>query len=416
VLWLAGLGCLWLPVLDDPPLRSGAYVQDVTTSSAVVAMVTPEPVALTCVVRDPSGSVVATVSDASVRRRHSLAVDGLLPGTSYSFQLRADDGQQVDGGALRTAPAGDEAPVEFAFVGDSGGLPWWIWLQNAPIAYLPARWGWLPAGRAVTAIGRSIASHGPQFVLHLGDVVYPWGRNAQYTDGFFRPFAAVLRNAPMYAVIGNHDQMDCGGLQLLENFRMPHAWLTGDGRCFSFAWGAVRIIGIDCNTDRLGGTLQIGHPAMDYLARELGAATEPWIVVASHFPMRSQSRQRNRGDLLLHLLPLLRESGVSLYLSGHDHCYQRFPGAGDGGDGVPSIVSGGGGKSLYEVRPDPRVVVESAYHWCGVEVHGARMSIRSHRTDGSLIDAVDLRLPAGGELERIRARSPARAMRIERCQ
>ena len=34
---MLGFGCLWLPVCDDPPLQTSAYLQDVTTDSAVVA-------------------------------------------------------------------------------------------------------------------------------------------------------------------------------------------------------------------------------------------------------------------------------------------------------------------------------------------------------------------------------------------
>ncbi len=135
------------------------------------------------------------------------------------------------------------------------------------------------------------------------------------------------------------------------------------------------------------------------------------MLVASHFPMRSQSRQRNRGDLLLHLLPTLQEHRITAYLSGHDHCYQRYEGSGDADP--PLVVSGGGGKSLYDVRPDPRFVVESAYHWCSAEAVGAKLTIRAHRLDGSLIDTLELGLPAGAALEAVRRRNPARAARIE---
>jgi acid phosphatase type 7 len=414
-LWLVGFGCLWLPVLEEPPLRTGAYVQDVTTDAGAVAMVTAAPRLLSCVVRDALGATVARVTDASARRRHDLRITGLLPATKYAYELvDSGSGDVLDRGCLKTAPGDDRAPVRFAFLGDSGGLPWWVWLQRAPAVYLPARWNWLPDSSHVSGVGAAVAAYAPDFVLHLGDVVYPWGRNAQYTDGFFRPFAAVLRQAPMYAVIGNHDAMDSDGLQLLANFRLPRNGPTGDGRCFSFAWGPVRVIGLDCNVDRLGGQFTGDHPAVEFLLRELRGCSEPWIVVASHFPLRSQSRARNRGDLLVGLLPALRDHRVSLYLSGHDHCYQRLGGAGDPlGDGVPLVVSGGGGKSLYDVRPDPRWVLESTYHWCSAEAQGAALTIRSHRLDGTLVDAFDLRLPTGDDLAAIRRHNPARATRIE---
>lgn len=413
ILWLAGFGCLWLNLLDAPPLRSGAYVQDVGGGEATVAMITPDPRRLACVVRDEAGAEVCRIEAPDARRRHALRASGLGDGRRYHYALvDAASGEEVDAGSFATPPADDAAPVRFAFVGDSGGLPGWIWLQRAPILHLPARWGWLPDGQAITAIGAAMAEHRPAFVLHLGDVVYPKGQNIHYTNGFFRPFAEVLRHTAYYPVIGNHDAMDDDGRQLLANFHLPRSAQTGDERCFSFAWGAVRVIGLDLNADRLGGLVEAGHPAIEFLQSELRVCSEPWVVVASHFPIRSQSRQRHRGDLQLHLLPVLREHAVSLYLAGHDHCYQRF-GPGWQEDAPPLIVSGGGGKSLYDVRPDADVVVESAYHWCSADVAGPRLTVRAHGMDGATLDELVLELPHGAALEAVRRQNPRRAERIE---
>ncbi|MBL9076251.1 MAG: metallophosphoesterase [Planctomycetes bacterium] len=411
-LWLAGFGCLWIHAFDDPPLATGAYVQDVRGDAATLAMVTAAPQRVGGTVRDDAGAVVAELAAPSARRRHALRAEGLRAGRNYTYELRdAGNGALLDRGGFRTPPADDRAPVRFAFLGDSGGLPGWIWLQRTALLQLPARLGWLPDGAEVTAIGAAVAAWRPDFVLHLGDVVYPKGQHAHYASGFFRPFAGVMRDAPLYAVLGNHDQMDSAGLQMLANLRLPPSDQTGDGRGFSFAWGPVRIVGLDCNIDRIGDHFAADHPALEFLAEQLAVATEPWIVVASHFPLRSQSRQRNRGDLLLHLLPSLRDHQVSLYLSGHDHCYQRrdaLPPAGE----PPLVVSGGGGKSLYEVRPGEGFVVESAYHWCSAEVRGDRLRVEAHGIDGRQIDAFEVGLPDGEQLAALGRSHPARAARI----
>ena len=412
LLWVLGFGCLWLPVCDDPPLQTGAYLQDVTATSAIVSMINPSPVRLRCRVVDDQGAEVGVVDSGDARRRHALRISGLSPGAHYRYQLLDQAGQLRDEGDFRTASTDDAAPVRFAFVGDSGGQPWWVWLQDAPILHLPARWQWLPTSSVVTEIGARIAAFQPDFLLHLGDVIYPWGMHAHYSSGFFRPFGEVLRHAPVYPVLGNHDVMDAGGMQLLANFQLPDAGVTGDGRMFSVAHGAVRVIGLDCNAD-LGGTLFTAeHPAYALLQRELRTRTEPWIVVVTHFPMRSGSRQRDRGDLLVSMLPLLQSGGVSLYLSGHDHCYQRFGGMAPGD--LPLIVSGAGGKSLYEVHPHPRAaVLQSQYHWCSAEVTPERLRVRAHSLGGDLIDTVDVPRLAGEQLEAVRKINPGRAQRIE---
>jgi hypothetical protein len=198
---------------------------------------------------------------------------------------------------------------------------------------------------------------------------------------------------------------------------MPASEPTGDGRFFSFARGPVRVIGLDCNIDRTSSAFDALHPGATFLAKELATRTEPWIVVATHFPMRTQSRQTyDRADLLLHMLPMLQEQGVSLYLSGHDHCYQRFGGGGDT-ETVPLVVSGGGGKDLYAVRPSSRAAkLASVHHWCSVEARDGGLTVQANGLDGAVVDRFVLELPMGPALAAIRVRNVARAERIDRLR
>jgi hypothetical protein len=416
-MWLAAFGCLWLPVCDDPPLHSDAYLVDVTTDGAAIGLITRAPLRVQATVRDAAGAVVARIDEDAPRRRHSFVVSGLQPAAIFDYELTGEGGASWRG-HIRTAPREDRAPVKFVFLGDSGDQPWWVWMQTSPALYWPARWGWFGGASAVTQVGAAVAGYHPDFVLHLGDVVYPKGRNGHYWSGFFLPFEAALRDAPFYAVLGNHDLMDTGGLQCLANLRADSPAYRGDGRNFTFARGPVRVIALDFNSEFTGERVEPGHPALTYLLAQLAKCEEPWIVVASHFPIRSQSRQGNRADLLLSLLPELSAYGVSLYMSGHDHCYQRF--GEPGGDQPVLVVSGGGGKELYEVHPVQRgphaVALAKAWHWCSAETAGDRLRVQAHGLDGLLIDQFELRLPAGELLERIRARSAARASRIERLR
>lgn len=414
LLWLAGFGCLWINVFDDPPLRTGPYVQNVTPRSAVVAVVAATPEVRTLHVQDDAGAPVASI-ESGAARRHALRVEGLEPGRRYRYTMVGPDGSE-EGGSFRTAPDGDRAPVRFAFCGDSGDQPWWVWLQRTPLFHLPSRLQVLPTKGAVTEVGAAMAAFAPDFALHLGDVIYPKGQQGHYSSGFFRPFAELIRNAPVYPVLGNHDVMDAAGQQFLVNFHLPESDVTGDERCYSFAWGAVRVVVLDCNTHYAGDRYEEGHPSSEFLLEQLRSCSEPWVVVASHYPMRSASRQRNRGDLLAVMLPQLAEYHVSLYLSGHDHCYQRFgpsetlP--------TPLVVSGGGGKRLYEISESPleRVgakALAQAYHWCSVSVEGGKLTLVAHGIDGDELDRLELAAPSGDALERLRSINPGRAARID---
>jgi hypothetical protein len=411
-LWAAAFGLLWTNVCDDPPLTSGAFLQHVTADGVTVAKILAAPGRCDLSVYDATGVVVAAVTSEG-RRRHALVVTGLPPVSRFRWTLAS--GGETEEGTFRTGGEPDSATIRFACLGDSGAQPWWVWLQRTPLLHWPARWDWFACSGPVRQVGAAVAGYEPDFVLHLGDVIYPKGQHAHYRTGFFSPFAAALRKAPFYAVVGNHDVLDAGGLQLLANYRMPANEVTGDARCLSFARGPLRILGIDCNAALGGAPFGAGHPSYEFLRRELAQCTEPWIVVASHFPMRSASRQGPRADLLLSVLPELAAHQVQLYLSGHDHCYQRF---GQPEDGEPVlVVSGGGGKDLYDEAvgyqgPRPARFAKS-FHWCSVEVAGRVLKLRCQGLDGAEIDNLVLRLPTGESLARMRAANPGRARRID---
>ena len=231
----AAFGALWLNVADDPPLRTAAYVMDVAPTAATVGLITAAPAASELTVRDEAGAVVATASVPGPQRRHQLRVAGLQPGRRYVYDV-ASGGERY-AGVLRTPAGTPDEPVRFAVLGDSGGQPWWVWLQRTPLWHWPARLGWFADAGPVTQMGKALAAWQPDFVVHLGDVIYPKGQQAHYMSGFFRPFAPVLRDAPFYAALGNHDVMDAGGRQLLANLRTDEQIAATGGRNLSVARG-----------------------------------------------------------------------------------------------------------------------------------------------------------------------------------
>lgn len=391
-LGLAGAGALFLPVWPDPPLRADPFVANVQMHSVVLACILGSPARITATVRPVDGSAPPREKKAErPRRRHELCFEGLQPDTRYRFEVRDGAGGRLGEGSFRTAPPPGTGRVRFCVVGDSGGQPWWTWLQDTPALWLPARLDWLPVREEVARIGEAMAREAPDLWFHVGDVVYPWGMHRHYRAGFFRPFADLLTRAPCYAVLGNHDVVLDQGRPLLRNLVLPTNPVSGDERFWSVSFGPIRVVGLDLNHE-----VTAADPALRVLERELAGSREPWRVVITHFPYRSSSRQGDRLDLVEHLLPALVRSKVDLVFAGHDHNYQRFgdPRAVDPADRMVLVVTGGGGKSLYELKEDPRVQARrKGYHFCRVDVDPRSLRLSAIDPDGRVFDTLELHKP-----------------------
>jgi hypothetical protein len=68
--------------------------------------------------------------------------------------------------------------------------------------------------------------------------------------------------------------------------------------------------------------------------------------------------------------PLLVRNGVNVVFSGHEHLYERVAPQ----HGIAFFVSGGGGRSLYDVHPSEfDEVAISGHHFMVVEIAGDRL-------------------------------------------
>jgi hypothetical protein len=368
---LAGVGGLW--IAGPPPLETGVYVQRVTTDGATIAKVDEHARRLTVRIwaeGDEANPIV--VSEDAVVVEHAIRVNGLRQGTRYEFVLEAD-GVRVDEGTFRTAPVGDDVPVRFAAVGDSGQLPWWYNMHRMGWSRIRPALAWTSTPQQ-WHVADWIDAQDLHFFVHLGDIVYWRQLREAHEEAFFRPFASMLRDTPLYALIGNHDVPRDGGPPPFENlFHNPSPKGVGrPNRNFTAAWGSVRLIGLDVvDPDWEKG------PVRGWLEKTLSAATEPWIVVATHAPCFTAYQKRTEAPALRDVLyPLLAKHGVDLVMSGDDHHFVRFKPSSP--DGPIQVVVGAGGKSLYEVKQHDTRVAASASTWSFlfVEATGLRLDVR----------------------------------------
>ena len=330
---LAVPGTVWdLPVMatwtDDP------------SSTATLAFERPVPCTALLRYEQVDRSAVLAVPQDVPSYRHIYDIRGLRPGTTYSYSVSASDGY-AQTGTFRTAPRPGDTNAAFSFI-----------LHNDLQGGIDVQ--------AAAAVADAIAAHEPDrlFVLSTGDL----GDNrfsSDYPDcvlswqRFFAATSNELASSIFLPVAGNHDEPENPGSFWYRVLEHP-----GDGRDFSFDIGPVRFIALAASEDEI--------PARTgWLARELQAAasdsTVRWIIPVFHRPPYSWGEREGQAQVRDLWAPLFTRYEASLVLSGHAHAYQRLHPV----DGVPYLVSAGGGGRLYPVDPGrPEIAfATSCYHY-----------------------------------------------------
>jgi predicted phosphodiesterase len=344
----------------QPPPRQ-PYVQNVSASSAVIAWVSEEPDA-GLVEYGETPQLGRKGVDAQVGRRHAVTLPGLSPASTYYYRVAEADGA-FEMARFRTAPEGEDSRFAFAVIGDSG------------------------RGRKnQLAVAALLERLKPDLMLHTGDVVYPSGEERHYDRRFFVPYGRLLKEVPIFPVLGNHDLERGNGAAYLNNFHLPRNDPQGTGRYYSFDWGNAHFVALNSelyHEDRSGNP----EEQKVWLERDLRETHQPWKIVYFHRPIYSSSKHGSDERIREDLEPVLIRQGVDLVFSGHDHTYERTRPI----CGVTYVLSGGGGKGLYPAgRSEWTAFSKSTHHAVVVRIDGERLSLEAVEPDGTVIDRADL--------------------------
>lgn len=252
---------------------------------------------------------------------HEVRLSGLQPDTRYWYAV--GDGETIAYGGgeedwFVTAPEpGAARAVRFWVQGDAGrALPTTLagrdavleWIARHPREGLPFLDLWLTTG----------------------DNAYRYGRNSEFQQHLFEPYAKLLANIPYVPVHGNHDARRWAFYNI---FTFPERGEaggvpSGSEHFFSFDYGPVHFVILDSHaTDR-----SVGGEMYNWLQRDLAATGQPWLIALFHHPPYSKGSHDSddagdsRGRMIEmreNFLPLLEGAGVDLVLSGHSHVYER---------------------------------------------------------------------------------------------
>jgi len=244
-------------------------------------------------------------------------------------------------------------------------------------------------------------------LINTGDLVNSGERDDEW-QRFFEIEQPLLARMPLYPALGNHDldadRRSLAGWQRWIVHRRGPARASPAGTALAVEHGNALFLVLDDMLDLEPGPVATARQPADSATISAAqllfvedalrrAAADPRIqhrIVIVHAGPFTIVPRRAGSAALRQLLPLLRENGVELLISGHDHHYAH----GVDASGLHYVVSGGGGAPLYEVgkapQPQPAagalLKTESSYHYLVVDVAGPQLSVTARRVDGTLIE------------------------------
>ncbi|MEO8701473.1 MAG: metallophosphoesterase family protein [Kofleriaceae bacterium] len=331
------------------------YLQQVTTTSAIVGWTSTSPDGEYLDVTQPDGTAVASIP-ATLEGDHQLwaRIAGLLPDTIYCYEV-GDGETLVSRTGFRTAPTADTTePVRFLAFGDSGG-----------------------GGSDQYALLEQMALFPYRLMIHTGDIAYDDGTLGQFESNVFHVYADLFRSIPFFPAAGNHEYNSSSSAAPFRSvFALPD---MGGEKWYSFDWGPIHFAALDTEADY---TTQ-----MTWLDQDLAATTLPWKVVYMHRPPYSSGEHGSDTGLRAKLAPVVEQHHVQLVLSGHDHDYERMQLQ----NGVQYLVTGGGGKGTRNVGTSSFTEISvEVIHFVYVEVAGDAMTLHAIDATGTEFDSVVL--------------------------
>jgi len=375
------------------PVTKGPWIQKVTPTSAVVRVEVDPPGPATLelgmsAAGTGDGGSGRVLTSAGTTALHSFLVDNLDPATRYAFTVRAHGAPKY--GAVTTAPRDDSgAPFRFLVYGDN---------RSDDAAH--------------AAVVRSMASVASDFLVNTGDLVEHGGSPSQWQT-FFDIEAPLTRERCIFSCVGNHELVDGSGIEYVKYFGPAE---LPPGAVGSADAGAALAAPTVLSPDQLNGTFRWSNArfflvngmvsyksgaSRAWLEKVLAEADDEkglvWrIVVTHHGPWSSGPHGDN---LQLHdanVPQILKAHKVDLVLAGHDHIYER-----GFADGMPYIVSGGGGAPTYRIKqkgPFSRRS-ESVRHFVEASASAVAIQFAATRPDGTVIERCGLRKNEGWDCD-----------------
>ena len=261
-------------------------------------------------------------------RLHAVTPHTSLPhdGRDYYYRVRSGDLVLADGVALRTPRAAHQRWRAVVY-GDFG------------THVSPNR-----------TLGLAIHALHPDLQLTVGDNNQRDGAPGDYDPQWFRPFAEVMRYAPIMPALGNHDWPSREGFWMQEYFSLPQNGPAEPAglleKNYSFDYGSVHFAVIDTEYFEKGRTAEMAA-IRDWLQADLAATSKPWKIVILHRPpYTSLGNHGPQARVREYICPVMEAAGVQIVFQGHNHLYERSQPI----NGIRYLTVGGTAVSTYPIK------------------------------------------------------------------
>ncbi len=321
ILSLAGL--LAFAASAAPRLTRQPYLQMATPQSMVVRWRTDQLALGWVRFGLTPESLTRLASHSGKLTDHVVQLTGLQPATRYYYDVGFGTNQWfIATGAVDSfvtpPPPGPARPTRIWVLGDSGTAN----LNQALVRDAFYIWS---------------GNKTPDLWLMLGDNAYSTGTDLQYQKGVFDVYTGLLRSAPLWPTLGNHDAGSANSptqsgvyydLFTLPTLGQAGGLPSGTEAYYSFDFAHIHFICLDSqDTDR-----SPGGAMAQWLKADLESTARDWIVCFFHHPPYtkgghdSDSLKDSGGRMVQmreNILPILEAGGVDLVLTGHSHDYER---------------------------------------------------------------------------------------------
>lgn len=221
------------------------------------------------------------------------------------------------------------------------------------------------------------------FVCHTGDMV---GDGSQWSlwEQFLEITEPLRTRLPFCSAIGNHDLPRENAVRAMRQMPGIPPDVSESATYYGFDAGFVRIAMLDSES-MIGGD----DRQCEWVRAFFAQAPDRFKIIMLHRPLWSPGPNGSCGIIREKLVPIIRETGVRLMFTAHDHMYYRTY-----REGLTQVITAGGGAPLYDVE-SPEVIIEGdvlnkTHHYCRVDVRLDAVTVTALDYEGRVIDRFHL--------------------------